>query len=141
MKDITLKITGKQYFKDMEEEQMEFVTEGKLYQRNGAVYVVYEESEISGMNGCKTTLRLKDDTVRMKRTGMSGYGSELYFEKGRRFTGVYSTPFGDMSIEVLTSAVNSDINAEEGTGRVDVSYDVSMEGVAEGKNQITIDII
>lgn len=141
MKDITLKITGKQYFKDMEEEQMEFVTEGKLYQRNGAVYVVYEESEISGMDGCKTTLRLKDDTVRMKRTGMSGYGSELYFEKGKRFTGVYSTPFGDMSIEVLTSAVSSYINAEEGTGRVDVSYDVSMEGVAEGKNQITIDII
>lgn len=120
---------------------MEFVTEGKLYQRNGAVYVVYEESEISGMDGCKTTLRLKDDTVRMKRTGMSGYGSELYFEKGKRFTGVYSTPFGDMSIEVLTSAVSSYINAEEGTGRVDVSYDVSMEGVAEGKNQITIDII
>ena len=49
MKDITLKIIGRQLFKDREEEQMEFVTDGRLYFRNGAAYVVYEESGVSGM--------------------------------------------------------------------------------------------
>ena len=33
MKDITLKIIGKQSYDDMEEEQMEFVTDGRLYVR------------------------------------------------------------------------------------------------------------
>ena len=53
MKDITLKITGKQYSADQEEDQMEFITEGKLYEKNGALYLIYEESEFSGMPGLK----------------------------------------------------------------------------------------
>ena len=58
MRDITLKITGKQCYGNHEEEQMEFVTDGKLYVRGDAVYVVYDESDVSGMAGCKTTLKV-----------------------------------------------------------------------------------
>ena len=39
MKDIMLRIVGKQYAGEEAEEQMEFVTEGKLYERNGATYL------------------------------------------------------------------------------------------------------
>ena len=67
MKDIMLRIIGKQITADMEEEQLEFITEGKLYERAGSLYLVYEESEFSGMPGCKTSLRLTGDRVRMKR--------------------------------------------------------------------------
>lgn len=141
MKDITLKITGKQIFDGQEQEQMEFVTDGKLYLRNGAVYVVYDESDISGLKGCRTTLRLKDDTVKMRRTGEAGYGTELYFEKGKRFCNSYNTPYGAMGIEVLTSMVRTDFDAENCSGKISIAYDVSMEGMAEGKNQLTIDIL
>lgn len=48
MKDITLKITGKQSYADKEEVQMEFVTEGRFYLRDDSVYVIYDESELSG---------------------------------------------------------------------------------------------
>ena len=48
MKDITLKIIGKQSYDDMEEEQMEFVTDGRLYVRGGSAYIIYDESEVSG---------------------------------------------------------------------------------------------
>lgn len=140
MKDITLKITGKQIFDGQEEEQMEFVTDGKFYLRNGAAYVVYDESEISGLAGCKTTLKLKDGTVKMRRVGGGGFGTELYFEKGKRFSNTYNTPYGEMEIEVLTSKVNTDIDFENGCGNISIDYNVSMEGVAEGKNQICIDI-
>ena len=44
MKDITLKIIGKQSYDDMEEEQMEFVTDGRLYVRGGSAYIIYDES-------------------------------------------------------------------------------------------------
>ena len=140
MKDITLKITGKQIFDGSEEEQMEFVTDGKLYLRNDAVYVVYDESDISGLAGCKTTLKLKDNTVKMRRTGGEGYGTELYFEEGKRFSNIYNTPYGDMGIEVLTASVKTELN-DDYAGKVSIAYDVSMEGMEEGKNQITIDIL
>ena len=86
MRDITLKITGKQVYENHEEDQMEFVTEGQLYQRNGAIYMIYDESELSGMEGCKTTLKLDGDTLRMKRIGRAGTGTEMYFEQYKRFS-------------------------------------------------------
>lgn len=140
MKDITLKIKGKQFFEDREEEQMEFVTEGKLYFRNGATYVVYDESGISGMPTGKTTLRVKDGTVKMRRIG-GEVNAELYFEKGKRFNSTYETPYGVMGVEVLTNTVEAAINQDEGSGKISINYDVSLEGLAEGKNQLTIDIL
>ena len=85
MKDITLKIIGKQSYDDMEEEQMEFVTDGRFYVRGGSAYIIYDESEVSGLAGCKTTIRVDDRSVKMKRIGEAGFGAELYFEKGSAF--------------------------------------------------------
>ena len=69
MKDITLKITGKQCYESHEEEQMEFVTDGKLYVRGSAIYIVYDETDVSGMAGYKTTLKLSGDSLKMRRIG------------------------------------------------------------------------
>ena len=141
MKDITLKITGKQSYEDKEEVQMEFVTEGRFYLRGDSVYVIYDESELSGMTGCKTTLKVKDDTVLMRRVGTEGCRSELYFEKGKRFGSTYETPFGPMGVEVVTGIVNCDMDTENGSGHISIEYNVSLEGLAEGKNQLNIDIL
>ena len=131
MKEITLEITGRQQYEGIEEDQMEFVTDGKLYIRNGVVYIMYDETEVSGMEGCKTTIRVDDRSVRMKRTGLAGFGTELYFEKGKRFSSIYNTPYGPMGIEVLTDDVKNELDLEEGRGSVAVQYQVSLEGIAE----------
>ena len=57
MKDIMLKITGRQMADKDDEDLMEFITEGKLYERGGSRYLIYDESEFSGFPGCKTTLK------------------------------------------------------------------------------------
>ena len=46
-----------------------------------------------------------------------------------------------MGIEVLTDRVQSSIDMEKGSGCIDVEYQVSMEGLAEGRNRITIEIM
>ena len=107
----------------------------------GRAYIIYDETELSGMEGCKTTIRVDDRSVRMKRTGLAGFGTELYFEKGKRFSSIYNTPYGPMGIEVLTDDVKNELDLEEGRGSVAVQYQVSLEGIAEGKNRITIDIM
>ena len=38
MKDITLKIVGKHIYENVEEDQLELVTEGKLYKKDGRIY-------------------------------------------------------------------------------------------------------
>jgi uncharacterized beta-barrel protein YwiB (DUF1934 family) len=122
------------------EDQMEFVTEGQLYERGGSRYLIYEESEFSGFPGCKTTLKLTGDTVRMRRLGSElGYGTELVFEKGKRFNSRYRTPYGDMDMEVLTRDVVYNLT-DEGLGDIDIDYQVSLGGVAEGHNRLKIQV-
>ena len=69
MKDIMLKIIGKQVTIDAEEQQLEFVTEGKYYVKGDSVYLLYDESEFSGMEGCTTSLEITGDNIKMKRCG------------------------------------------------------------------------
>ena len=139
MKEIMLKIVGRQIAGDDTEDQMEFVTEGRMYERNGATYLVYEESEFSGFPGCKTSLRLKGDAIRMKRIGeAAGYGAEIEFKKGKRFISRYQTPYGMFDMEVLTHKVETNMG-EDGSGTVDIEYQISLEGVVEGRNALRIE--
>lgn len=141
MKDIMLKIIGKQFSGDEAEEQMEFVTEGKLYEKNRATYLIYEESEFSGFPGCKTSLKLKGDTIRLKRIGDgTEYGMEIEFKEGQRFSSKYDTPYGPIGMEVLTDSVTNDLSPE-GYGKIGVKYQVSLGGMAEGRNELNIEVI
>lgn len=49
MKEVMVKITTNQVNEQGEEDIMEFVTEAKLYKRGEAVYLIYEETELSGI--------------------------------------------------------------------------------------------
>lgn len=141
MKDIMLRITGKQLVGEEAEEKMEFVTEGKLYERGGAKYLMYEESEFSGFPGCKTTLKLTETSIRLKRIGtQAGPGHEMIFEKGKRYNSKYSTPYGEMDLEILTNEVVNNLS-EEGYGTVGIDYHVSLGGLAEGRNQLNIEVL
>ena len=141
MKEVMARIKSMQESREAGSDEMEFVTEAKLYKRNGALYLLYEESEFSGMPGCRTRLRLRDDEVQMKRFGEgAGIGNELRFKKGSRYTGLYETPFGPIEMEVLTNDVASTIS-EEGTGQVDIDYEVSLKGLLEGRNRMNITLM
>jgi len=139
MRDIMLKITGRQ-FSENDEDRMEFITEGKLYERDGARYLMYDESEFSGFPGCKTTLKLTDDCIRMRRIGSgAGAGTELVFEKGKRFSSSYHTPYGNLEMELLTNEVENNLS-EDGFGDICIDYQVNLGGIAEGRNKLKIEV-
>lgn len=142
MKDITIKIVGRRYAEGELEDEMEFVSDAKMYERAGARYLLYDESEFSGFPGCKTSLKLTDSSIRMKRIGGedSGFGADLVFEKGKRFTSIYETPYGSFDMEVLTTDIHTNLD-DEGFGKVVLGYDVSLEGLDEGRNEIDIEIM
>ncbi|MBQ9015064.1 MAG: DUF1934 domain-containing protein [Firmicutes bacterium] len=141
MKDVMIRIKGKQVSKDTGEDEMEFVTEGKLYLRKGTVYLIYDETELSGVPGCRIRLRLRDGEIQMKRYGEgAGVGTEILFEQGKRYTGYYDTPFGPIPLEVLTNHVRSSITAE-GDGDIDIDYEISLKGLMEGRNTLNITLM
>ncbi|MBO4990995.1 MAG: DUF1934 domain-containing protein [Firmicutes bacterium] len=142
MKDIMLKIVGKQVMKDgkgdSEEQVMEFMTEGQLYERNGSTYLMYKETELSGMEGCTTSLKISGDTVRMKRFGqMLPIDTVMEFKKGKRYEGYYETPYGAVEMEILTNNVDNRLDE----GELDIDYAISLKGLTEARSRLNITIV
>ena len=141
MKDIMLKIVGKQLSYEMEEVQLEFVTEGKIYQNDKSLFLVYEESEFSGMPGCSTKLEFTGDQIKMSRHGLGiGLDTEIEFRKGKRYTGYYDTPFGAIEMEVLTNDIENNLSLD-GKGSVNIDYQISLKGFTEGRNKLNIEVM
>ncbi len=138
MKKVMLKIKGKQNPVGDEADTIELITEGKYYIKNNAHYLIYEESQLSGMEGCTTTLKLKDYKVTMKRFGVSN--SELVFEKGKRFISTYATPYGNFRLEILTKNLEYSID-ERIKGHIHLKYSMSLQGLVEGTNELDIEIM
>lgn len=138
MKNVMLKIKGKQKNPEGEENIIELVTEGKLYSKNGSYYLVYDESEISGMEGSTTTLKIQGNKVSMKRFGNNS--SSLIFEEGKKHTTEYVTAYGDMTIEVITDNIDVSIS-DTGRGNIGLSYKLNMADDVESDNHLTIDIM
>ncbi len=141
MKNIMLKIIGSKMNKQEEQEQLEFVTEGKFYCDDEKCYIVYDESEVSGMPGFQTSLSLNEKEVTMRRFSPSEISdTEIKFQKGERYEGIYETPFGSLQMEVLTNNLINNIK-KDGTGYIDIDYDISLRGLTEGRTKLNIEIL
>ena len=145
MKDIILKIVGNQ-LKGLGSEEadaagMEFFTEGRFARKGDALYLIYEESELSGIEGYTTSLKVTGGKVRMKRYAEEGgIQTAIEFEKGRKFTGWYETPFGTVEMEVLTNEVTNQLEPE-GAGTLGIDCSVSLKGLTESRNLLKFEIM
>ena len=100
MKDVIIRISSSIKLTGEEAEEIEIVTEGKFYIKNKGKYLLYKETELSGMAGDNTLVKLSDEKVIMKRYGNNF--SEMIFELGKRNVSDYTTPYGNFIMENLT---------------------------------------
>ena len=145
MKDIMLRIIGNQMHglesKTEDEDAVEFITEGRFARKGDALYLIYEESELSGVLGYTTSLKVVDGKVRMKRYGgEDGLQTAIEFEKGGRFTGWYETPFGAIEMEVLTNYIDNQL-CPEGSGTLGIDCSVCLKGLTESRNILKFEIM
>ncbi len=129
-KPVIIKIKGLQDMRDTREEKMELITLGKYSKRNGSYYVSYNESEVTGMEGVVTTVKIKEDKVTVKRFGK--VNDSLVFEKNKRNICHYNTPYGAMMIGINTNRLSS--NMDEDGGMVDIDYSIDINNVMTGNN-------
>ena len=144
MKDIMMKITGKHINKsdELEDDGIEFITEGKAYRKGNSTYVIYRESAVSGMEGASTTLKITEDgNVRMKRFGNeSSLDTVMEFRPGIRYTGMYETPYGSFEMEVLTNRIINQIEPVNLTGSLHIDYEITLKGLAESRSTLSIQL-
>jgi uncharacterized beta-barrel protein YwiB (DUF1934 family) len=122
--------------KENENDIIEVVTPGKFYKKEQEYYVVYEETEISGMEGTTTTLKINKDKLTLLRKGTTN--TKMIFEEDYRDTILYSTPHGVLELLVDTKQIQIDIN--DMGGEVKVNYDMSIAGQNPLTTQLEVSI-
>lgn len=64
-KEILISIDSVQTNGDGEQDTISMVTEGTLMEKNGKQYITYQESELTGFEGCTTTLKMSENHLTM----------------------------------------------------------------------------
>lgn len=132
---ITLK--GRQTV-DGEDDSFELETAGKYVERDGKYYISYKGSEITGYDKTTTTLKIKDDYVSMIRLGDKGGASQMVFERNKQYTGIYRTPHGSLTIDVITNEMKIDIN--ENGGDIELDYFIQLNSSEPVRNNLCVNV-
>lgn len=141
MKDVLISIRGTQHPRstdpnaDTSPVSVELVTGGSYEFLENGSWFTYQESELTGMDGTKTTFTMEKDFVTMTRVG--AVNSQMRFQPGQKHVFLYDTPFGAMTMGVDTQRLKAE--ADEHGGKMDIVYAVDVDNVPIGKNTFHID--
>ncbi|AJA46355.1 hypothetical protein CPAST_c02550 [Clostridium pasteurianum DSM 525 = ATCC 6013] len=119
-----------------EDDSIQVVTPGSFYSKDDCYYAVYEETEISGMEGTTTTLKIGPEELILLREGTTN--ANMHFVNGKNNLSMYDTPYGTLKMEVNTKNIDIDIN-EKG-GNIAVKYDMNISGQMVPETSLDINI-
>ncbi len=133
-KDVIISIKGTQKVGD-DKDVIEMMTTGRFYRKNQLYYITYEETEATGYDGCRTSLKVgPNDKVTMTRFGPSR--SQLIVEQGVRHQCQYDTGYGEMTIGVMGNRFESTLN--ERGGELTFGYTLDIEATVASENTVTV---
>lgn len=134
-KKVLITVNTIQSFDD-ESEEIELVTEGVMYKKEGFYLLEYDESEISGMKGTKTSIEIWDKHVKLIREGTTN--SKLVFNTGIEHVSLYGNEQGAFEIIIKPRRVNIDVSDIGGT--LELDYLIETQGVNMSENKLVLTI-
>ncbi|EOU1681151.1 DUF1934 domain-containing protein [Clostridium perfringens] len=119
-----------------EKEKIEVVTVGEFSINGDEFIATYDETEISGMEGTKTTLKIKGDKVVLHREGTTS--TKMEFQKDNTQVALYNTPYGMLELKTSTKELELDVN-EKG-GNISIKYHLIAGGQEPIKTNLDMKI-
>ncbi|MDD6812734.1 MAG: DUF1934 domain-containing protein [Lachnospiraceae bacterium] len=121
-KDVLISLRGLQFGQsEGEAEQIETITVGTYYERNGKYYVLYEEVTEGFDEHTKNRMKFGEHFLELTRTGLINV--HMVFEENRKNMTSYHTPYGNILIGIDTKQIR--IEKEE--DRIGVTVDYALE--------------
>lgn len=139
-KEIKIRVVGTQIDEMGETNTIELTTDAKFFRKDKADYIVYEESQVSGMEGITTSLKIEGQRVSMVRFG--GLNSNMVFDETSDHTLSYPTPYGEIDMVINTDKVDISIEKSITGSKISLDYRLTLvENMASTKNKLDISII
>lgn len=103
---------------------IEVVTPGEIEITDEYIIATYDETEISGMDGTKTTIKIENDKFWLLREGT--VTTKMEFEKGQTNVCLYNTLYGLMDLSIHTNELI--INMGSDGGKISAEYIMVFTG-------------
>jgi len=133
---VLLSIRGRQCYAEAEPEIIELVTTGTLEEIDGGWDIVYQETDLTGMEGVTTAFRAEPGKITLTRSG--NLNSQMVFQEGVSHQSLYQMPFGALMITVCATDIRWNIT--ENGGVVDLVYGIEIENSAAGTVEYHLEI-
>ena len=135
-KEVVISIKGMQNYEGALPDVVELVTQGRLAREGERYTLSYQESELTGLSGTLTTIRVDGPEVTLMRMGE--FNSQMVFQEGRRHLSMYNTPYGAMSIGVNTRHLLAELTDQGGD--IEVDYTIEVDHALAGRNVFRINV-
>lgn len=123
--------------RDQEEaDQLEFTTDGHYFYDGDVGCFSYMESEVTGLEGTRTSVMVSPGTVVIDRDG--NMNSRMVFKEGLKSCFNYMTPYGAANFGVDTRRISQSF--DENGGSVEMDYVVNMEHAVVSMNKVTLTV-
>ena len=120
-KEILLSIKGLQFLEDNNEDEIEVITTGTYFQKDGRHYILYDEV-MEGLEGkIQNLIKINGKSMEVTKRGLSNV--HMVFEENKKNVTYYDTPFGNLLVGI--AATNIDLN--ESKDIIDVKVDYALE--------------
>ncbi len=133
-KDVKISVSGTVLDSGEKNEPLTFITDGRFYKKAGEYFLRYEESELTGLEGTRTTIKATGDSVSVIRTGK--YPSQMFFNVGEKRMALYDTGFRGLTVVVNTKSVDNKL-CDSG-GKIDVLYEVEVGNTPAYLNHLQV---
>ena len=117
-------------------DDIELLTSGVYSYSPERTLISYWESELTGMEGTKTSFEILPGVVKLTREGT--VAMQMVYEEGRKNYFAYNTPYGSATIGLETLGITSSLG-EDG-GRLEINYILNFMESAAVRTAVKIEI-
>ena len=120
-KDVLITISGMQMI-DGDNSDIEMITTGAYYMKNGKHYITYDEV-LEGYEGkIRNLIKIQPDSMDIIKSGLTNV--HMTFEKNKKRLTCYATLLGDMMVGLSTRSIH--VSEKEDSLNVLVEYSLDI---------------
>lgn len=136
MKDVVISMHSVHDYDRADSDTIDFSTDGHYFKDGDVSCFSYMETEVTGMEGTRTSVIVRPNEVVIDRDGM--ISSRMIFRQGEKNSFLYSTPYGTATLGISTRRIKHSF--DENGGSMEVDYVMDMEHSLVSRNKIFLRI-
>ena len=135
-KNVIISINTTYIYGPDEEETIEFTTDGVYLFENNIGYISYYETQVTGMEGTRTSSCIMPDSVVVDREG--SISSQMVFKEGEKSSFVYDTPYGSVTMGMDTRRIRHCMEEDGGELIIDYLIEIDSSNTTRNRFHVTV---